>query len=213
MTAAQRRAINRYNARKSTGPITPEGKERSCRNALKHGLCALDYVLPGEDAGTLQTQFGDWFAEYQPVGPAEVAMVREIALATLKLDRLARRETAVVTSQMLDAKQHWVHDQEDRLAALKALLLTDPATAVRELKRFGPGRRWVIDRWKFLSQWFLKDGYSAAPGLTDEAIRLMGVDPNRIKTGTLDAYKFQLYSALLRPTPARLTSPTSFPLT
>ncbi len=41
---------NRINAAKSTGPRSAEGKERSRRNALKHGLAA-SVVVPGEEVG------------------------------------------------------------------------------------------------------------------------------------------------------------------
>ena len=49
-TAAERAEISRRNARKSTGPKTPEGKNRSKFNAMKHGMDAKTPVLPGEDA-------------------------------------------------------------------------------------------------------------------------------------------------------------------
>src|SRR5437764_459418 len=48
-TTTDRAEINRRNAQSSTGPKTPEGKERSKFNALKHGLTAKTLVLPGED--------------------------------------------------------------------------------------------------------------------------------------------------------------------
>ena len=40
---------NRLNAQKSTGPRTPEGKEKASRNAVKHGLLAGQMVIHGED--------------------------------------------------------------------------------------------------------------------------------------------------------------------
>ena len=50
---AQVRA-NRENAQKSTGPTSPEGKARSSRNALTHGLLSCDIVTFGEDAEELE---------------------------------------------------------------------------------------------------------------------------------------------------------------
>jgi hypothetical protein len=50
MIAPDRAEISRRNGAKSKGPKTPEGKERSKFNALKHGMSARTIVLPGEDA-------------------------------------------------------------------------------------------------------------------------------------------------------------------
>ena len=41
----RKRLANRRNAKKSTGPKTPEGKRRSGRNAVKHGLLSRDLVV------------------------------------------------------------------------------------------------------------------------------------------------------------------------
>jgi len=49
MTSNRKAEANRRNARKSTGPKTPEGKAAVRLNALKHGLLSREVLLPGED--------------------------------------------------------------------------------------------------------------------------------------------------------------------
>ena len=95
----ERRAeINRQNSQKSTGPRTPQGKDASRRNALKHGLAALtlDPVdVPGEPPGGFRKQLDLWVDDLKPQNVLELTMVRRACRASWKLDRCARFEDAL----------------------------------------------------------------------------------------------------------------------
>ena len=52
-------AANIENAKKSTGPRTNEGKERSRMNALDHGLTARLALLPDEDPASFRLARAD----------------------------------------------------------------------------------------------------------------------------------------------------------
>jgi hypothetical protein len=51
MTSFRQIETNRRNARRSTGPITEEGRQRSRCNAIRHGLTAETVIDALEDAG------------------------------------------------------------------------------------------------------------------------------------------------------------------
>src|SRR4029077_14234591 len=70
-SAADRAEISRQNGRKSTGPKTREGKDRSKFNAVKHGLRAKLPVLPGEDAQIYEGRLEAWIAGLQPRNEVE----------------------------------------------------------------------------------------------------------------------------------------------
>ena len=56
---------------KSTGPRTPEGKERSSHNALRHGLTGRIVVLPSEDLSVYQAFCKELMADLAPETPVE----------------------------------------------------------------------------------------------------------------------------------------------
>ena len=96
-TAAQQRA-NEENAQHSTGPRTAAGKQRSSQNALKHGLCALDPLVPGEDPEAFQQHFCEIELDLRPASAIESQLVEQIADVSWRLKRLSRIEAAVITA-------------------------------------------------------------------------------------------------------------------
>src|SRR3954451_3116613 len=75
-------------ATRSGGPKTPEGKERSRRNALKHGLRAK-VLVPDEMIEDVRNRTADFAREFQPRTTYQEWLVGEIALATVRIDRFA----------------------------------------------------------------------------------------------------------------------------
>ena len=92
MSVAQAKAA-RSNGAKSNGPITPEGKARSAKNSLKHGLSGGDVVIPGESQEEFDTFYADFVAHYRPTGEMETDLVFEIASSRWRLRRVQQMES------------------------------------------------------------------------------------------------------------------------
>ncbi len=87
---------NRENAKKSTGPRTPEGKRRVSMNALKHGLCAQEMVMTGEDPEEFE-QLRDGFADVlEPADDFEASLVRQMISAEWRMRRADRVEVGTI---------------------------------------------------------------------------------------------------------------------
>src|SRR3954447_14877453 len=86
-TAAARAEISRRNGSKSRGPRTPEGKDRSKFNALKHGMDAQTPVLPGEDAEAYRGRIDAWTADLRPRNDFEQFLVRQAARVSWQIER------------------------------------------------------------------------------------------------------------------------------
>jgi hypothetical protein len=84
----QRAATNRANSQHSTGPRTEPGKQRSSRNALRHGLTARTAVLPTEDPEAYQLHIQQFVDEYAPATVTETQLVHEIANTAWRLNRI-----------------------------------------------------------------------------------------------------------------------------
>src|SRR3954447_18521671 len=94
-TDAQIRA-NKRNAQCSTGPRTPEGKQRSSTNATKHALTAKHVVLPWENIVYYFELHGALLRQYQPESPAEMFLVDQLAQNWWRLNRSRRFETGML---------------------------------------------------------------------------------------------------------------------
>ena len=93
MTSSRQIAANRRNARKSTGPITPEGKQRSRCNAIRHGLTAETVIGALEDSEDYRAFEAAIIADYD----AQSAVERELVLRLASLLWRLRRATTIET--------------------------------------------------------------------------------------------------------------------
>jgi hypothetical protein len=73
-----RAAINRENARHSTGPRTAEGKQRVRLNALKHGLYSKTILVPDAEKAAYEHDAELLVARYHPVGDIEIELVQTL---------------------------------------------------------------------------------------------------------------------------------------
>src|SRR3954470_6634583 len=91
MTSPRRIDANRRNAKLSTGPVTEEGKQRSRRNAIRHGLTAETVIGALEDAEDYAAFEMAVTADFD----ARSAVERELVLRLASLLWRLRRATAI----------------------------------------------------------------------------------------------------------------------
>jgi len=77
--SAARTEANRDNAKYSTGPRTPEGKQRSASNALRHGPTAKQALIPDEDPQAYLKFCEEFIAGLKPKGALEQQLVQNMA--------------------------------------------------------------------------------------------------------------------------------------
>jgi hypothetical protein len=92
-----RAEASRKNGAKSRGPKTPEGKARSSRNALKHGLRAERFlVLADEDAAAFEALQAALLAELAPVGAVQTVLAQRVVSAAWRLGRADEIEAGIL---------------------------------------------------------------------------------------------------------------------
>jgi hypothetical protein len=95
MTSFAQWQANRRNAGKSTGPTTPQGKNRSRRNAVRHGLTAETVIGALEDAEDYNAFEAAIIADYDAQSAVERELVLRLASALWRLRRATAMETAL----------------------------------------------------------------------------------------------------------------------
>ncbi len=95
---------NQENAKKSTGPKTVEGKQRSSMNAITHGIFAQIPILPGEDRELLNAIADGINQTYKPRDAMEAILVERITVASFRQIRLREAEAAHIKINMSEER-------------------------------------------------------------------------------------------------------------
>ena len=119
-TTEARILANRANALKSTGPKTEAGKLQSRRNSLQHGLTGAGTVLLPADEAKLLERRESWGRVLRPEDEVEVFLVEQAILHSVKLDRLARVESALARESVERADLAYETDFLARIERVEA---------------------------------------------------------------------------------------------
>lgn len=101
MCTPAKSAAARRNGAKSLGPVTPEGKARSSRNALTHGLAASHVTLMNEQEPLLQSMLQGYIEEWQPQNVTERDLVEQMVVAKWRHRRMLGIESALLDVEMV----------------------------------------------------------------------------------------------------------------
>jgi hypothetical protein len=99
MTSFRQIEANRRNARRSTGPTTEEGKQRSRCNAVRHGLTAETVIGALEDAEDYRAFEATIIADYDAQSAVERELVLRLASLLWRLRRATTMETGLFDIQ------------------------------------------------------------------------------------------------------------------
>jgi hypothetical protein len=105
MTSYRQIEANLRNARKSTGPVTEDGKRRSRCNAIRHGLTAETVIGALEDAEDYRAFEAAIVADYD----AQSAVERELVLRLASLLWRLRRATTIETG-LFEMQADQIHE-------------------------------------------------------------------------------------------------------
>ncbi|WZO96875.1 hypothetical protein EP7_003880 [Isosphaeraceae bacterium EP7] len=188
LEVSQRRIdANRRNAQKSTGPKTEEGKARSRRNSLIHGLAGNGVVVPENEAQAVRERGEQLVSSLRPMNAFEMGLVETIAVEGVRIDRCRIEERLVRDVRARRAGACWLDERKAEAAKLGRTLAGMPDEVAPRLAMSAAGCDWLMMRWRALGKVLAKAG-----GWSDEqrslAMDLMGVAADvRAMDSPLDA--------------------------
>ena len=123
MTSFRKIEANRRNAIRSTGPSTEEGKRRSRRNAVRHGLCAETVVETVEDIEDYSAFEAAVIADYDAQTAVERELVLRLASLLWRLRRAPSIETDLlrIQAEILRDRREQTRSQDQQTASFRVI--------------------------------------------------------------------------------------------
>ncbi len=91
---------SRENGKRSRGPITAEGKQRSSQNSIRHGLCAKMVVLKNERKQNYTRLLRNFSERFAPADQFEEAIVEDLAATYWRMRRIWSIETNLLNESL-----------------------------------------------------------------------------------------------------------------
>jgi hypothetical protein len=108
MISQKKLEANRLNSQKSTGPKTPEGKERSSQNGLTHGLTSKKYpILPGENEAEYEQFHNAMVRDLKPRGIMQYQIVQDLIQVRWRMNRLPQIEAESMRRRQQKLQEHY----------------------------------------------------------------------------------------------------------
>jgi hypothetical protein len=164
--------VAQLNARRSSGPRTARGKNRSCRNAVKHGLFSKELVLSDVEKTEFQALRRSLQSQLQPMTALQHIALEEIAVCTWRCKLAMRQETQHLRA-LLDIPKDG-EPQPD-----------EPIVSAARTKWFGSGRRELNEGIRVLEAF-------------EKAVRAKGRVPAEWKEQLDRAFGLEFYELLVR---------------
>jgi len=195
-----RAARNRANARKSTGPKTPEGKSRSAQNARTHNLTSTTPPPSLLANPTYRQAKQELVDELRPTSPMQQVLVSQLAHLTWQLDQIPKLEHQILSATDLPGTEGSAHHEQptdpNTLAALH-LLENQPTP----LTRLWDHHRRLLTRTQSLLRQLLHLQHHERTRQEDDAALEARLDRNQ-RAELLNAAHIAVRDAAFRARPA-----------
>ena len=144
MTTESQIKANRNNAKKSTGPKTPEGKATSAQNATTHGLTASSDIIKGESQEQFDAHKHRFLECLNPRNAVEDFLADRVVSLAWRLKRAERIQNQFVDCMLLDHP----HIVKDRNLLYREPSNHDPDLALGAVINRDFSRDKILDRLK-----------------------------------------------------------------
>ncbi|HEX4137718.1 MAG TPA: hypothetical protein VHY84_24125 [Bryobacteraceae bacterium] len=112
-------AVRRLNAQQSTGPRTPEGRQRAKFNAVKHNLSGQHLILRETELAAYNRMSDNMLKDLKPKSEPERQIALKIIDTNFRLNRMAAIENNMFSFGIV-ANEHGGSDNEDRIEVMGA---------------------------------------------------------------------------------------------
>jgi hypothetical protein len=126
---------NRENSKRSTGPVTPEGRRKVAMNAIKHSFAGQTMLLQSHEVEAFNRHFESFRKEYRPGTATEQFLVQSLAEISWSTQQV---RAALANAMTIAGNREWPDVHESHTPEIGTAIARSRAVeiAAKELNLF-----------------------------------------------------------------------------